>query len=87
MESCSVLTVSRACFPRLVLHHDLAFPVEGVRHHTGQLSSSLHNQIPEAQVFTAKLLQTVLVSLVRLFVAGLCFVELSAPFLAPAMDG
>lgn len=50
------------CSPRLVVHHDLAFPVEGVRHHAGQLSSSLHNQIPEAQVFTSELLQTVLMS-------------------------
>lgn len=50
------------CSPRLVVHHDLAFPVEGVRHHAGQLSSSLHNQIPEAQVFTSELLQAVLVS-------------------------
>lgn len=41
---------------RLVVHHNLAFPVEGVRHHVGQLSSSLHNQIPEAQVFTSELL-------------------------------
>ncbi|KAA8586212.1 hypothetical protein FQN60_007781, partial [Etheostoma spectabile] len=44
----------------LVVHHNLAFPVEGVRHHVGQLSSSLHNQIPKTQVFPTKLLQTIL---------------------------
>lgn len=57
-------TLMFVLFPshRLVLHHDLAFPVEGVRHHTRQLSSSLHNQIPEAQIFTTKLLQALLMS-------------------------
>lgn len=56
------LTIVLFPSPRLVLHHDLAFPVEGVRHHTRQLSSSLHNQIPEAQIFTTKLLQALLMS-------------------------
>lgn len=64
----------------LVVHHDLAFLVEGVRHHAGQLSSSLHNQIPETQVFTTELLQTILMSQTRItcvcFVV-LCFSELS----------
>lgn len=68
------------CSPRLVLHHDLAFPVEGVRHHFGQLSSSLHNQIPEAQVFTSELLQTIVVSqtwITRVCFVVSCFFELS----------
>lgn len=56
------LTIVLFPSPRLVLHHDLAFPVEGVRHHTRQLSSSLHNQIPEAQIFATKLLQALLMS-------------------------
>lgn len=69
----------RVCFLRLVVHHDLAFPVEGVCHHAGQLSSSLHHQIPEAQVFTTELLQTILVSRTwPICAVVLCFFELSS---------
>lgn len=45
---------------RLVIHHDLAFPVESLRRYFGQLSSTLHHQVPEAEVFPPKLLQTLL---------------------------
>lgn len=68
---------------RLVVHHHLAFPVEGVRHHAGQLSSSLHNQIPEAQVFTAELLQTVLLIRRRVDVLYVCAAASDLPSALP----
>ncbi len=69
--------VSSVCSLRFVVHHDLAFPVEGVGHHAGQLSSSLHNQVPEAQVFTSELLQAFLMS--QTWITAFVFVVLE-PF-------
>lgn len=68
---------------RLVVHHHLAFPVEGVRHHVGQLSSSLHNQIPEAQVFASELLQTILLTRSRIDVLYVCAAASDLPSALP----
>lgn len=67
------------CSHRSVIHHDMAFPVESLRRHTGQLSSSLHHQVLEAQVFPSKLLQTLI--LIQIQIPQVCFVLLWVPYL------
>lgn len=42
---------------RCVLHHHAVVPVEGDGHHAGELSASLHPQVPEETLLTAQLLQ------------------------------
>lgn len=79
ISSCVVLCSSPhliICSHRSVVHPDLAFPVESLRCHTGQLSSSLRHQILEAQVFPSKLLQTLI--MIQIQIAQVCFVLLRA---------
>lgn len=67
------------CSHRSVIHHDLAFPVESLHRHTGQLSSSLRHQILEAQVFPSKLLKTLI--LIKTQIAQVCLMFLWAFYL------
>lgn len=58
-----LLCLSSSSSSRPGLHHHLAVPVEGFLHHPGQLSSTLHHQIPEAKILSTELLQALLLSL------------------------
>lgn len=42
---------------RRSLHHHSIVPVEGARHHAGELSASLHPQVPAQTLLPAQLLQ------------------------------
>lgn len=52
-------------FCRCCLYHDCDLPVESVSNHCCKLSSTLHPQVLEAQVFSSKLLQAYLVKVIR----------------------
>lgn len=47
--------------PRRVFYHHGVVPVEGDRHHAGELSASLHPQVPAQTLLAAQLLQAHLV--------------------------
>lgn len=66
VKSCSVKCVSVRqphsdlwlfVFARRVLHHHSVVPVEGDRHHAGQLSAPLHPEVPTQTLLPAQLLQ------------------------------
>jgi len=42
---------------RRILHHHRIVPVEGDRHHAGELSAPLHPQVPPQTLLPAQLLQ------------------------------
>lgn len=57
------------CFCRCCLYHNCDLPVESVSNHCCKLSSTLHSQVLEAQIFSSKLLKAYLVKVI----VSLCF--------------
>lgn len=51
-------------FCRCCLYHNCDLPVESVSNHCCKLSSTLHSQVLEAQIFSSKLLQAYLVKVI-----------------------
>lgn len=55
---------------RRVLHHHSVVPVEGDRHHAGELSAPLHPQVPPQTLLPAQLLQADLLKTLASFAFG-----------------